>query len=106
MTDIIAQEAEETNPLDMQTLLLEIARALVDEPSKVFITEQSSENTVLLTVHCDPADFGKLCGKQGTTIHLLRDLFSKIGAVDALKVSVELNDPKAAERPRRTRNSV
>ncbi len=61
---------------DMITLLVEIARALVDNPESVAVeTVQDGEGT-LLRLHVSPEDVGKVIGKQGRTARSLRTILS------------------------------
>ncbi len=63
---------------DMQELVTEIARALVDEPGAVIVDAvQRDENTVL-RLRVAPADVGKVIGKQGRTARSMRTI---LGAV-------------------------
>jgi uncharacterized protein len=68
----------EERPDDMQELVTEIARALVDEPNAVIVEAvKRSENTVL-RLRVAPTDVGKVIGKQGRTARSMRTI---LGAV-------------------------
>lgn len=63
---------------NMQELVAEIARALVDDPSAVTVESvQRDENTVL-KLRVAPQDVGKVIGKQGRTARSMRTI---LGAV-------------------------
>lgn len=65
-------------PDDMQELVTEIARALVDEPDAVNVEAvKRAENTVL-RLRVAPSDVGKVIGKQGRTARSMRTI---LGAV-------------------------
>jgi hypothetical protein len=65
-------------PDDMQELVTEIARALVDEPDAVTVEAvKRTENTVL-RLRVAPSDVGKVIGKQGRTARSMRTI---LGAV-------------------------
>lgn len=65
-------------PDDMQELVTEIARALVDEPEAVNVEAvKRAENTVL-RLRVAPSDVGKVIGKQGRTARSMRTI---LGAV-------------------------
>jgi len=69
---------QEERPDDMQTLVTEIARALVDEPNAVTVEAvQRAENTVF-RLRVAPTDVGKVIGKQGRTARSMRPI---LGAV-------------------------
>ncbi|MGC1363609.1 MAG: KH domain-containing protein [Silvibacterium sp.] len=68
----------EERPDDMQELVTEIARALVDEPNAVSVEAvQRAENTVF-RLRVAPTDVGKVIGKQGRTARSMRTI---LGAV-------------------------
>jgi uncharacterized protein len=68
----------EERPDDMQELVTEIARALVDEPDAVTVEAvKRAENTVL-RLRVAPSDVGKVIGKQGRTARSMRTI---LGAV-------------------------
>ena len=85
----------ENEPLEDKELLLEVCRALVDDPQKVKIEELNKESalTILLIVSA-PDDRGKLIGVKGETIRIIRELFSRIVAREHRKVFIEVVDPK------------
>ncbi|MBM3727819.1 MAG: KH domain-containing protein [Acidobacteria bacterium] len=58
----------------MKELIEEIARALVDQPDKVSVSEVSGEQTTVLELRVDPSDIGKVIGKQGRTARSIRTL--------------------------------
>jgi hypothetical protein len=58
----------------MQTLVLEIARALVDEPDAVQVEASDAEGATVLRLRVAPSDIGKVIGKQGRTARCLRTI--------------------------------
>jgi predicted RNA-binding protein YlqC (UPF0109 family) len=65
-------------PDNMQQLVTEIAKALVDEPSAVVVDAQEGEENTVLRLHVAPTDVGKVIGKQGRTARSMRTI---LGAV-------------------------
>ncbi len=61
---------------EMQTLMSEIARALVDESSAVRVEILTENETTVLRLHVSPNDIGKVIGKQGRTARSLRTILS------------------------------
>jgi hypothetical protein len=59
---------------EMQTLVSEIARALVDEPDAVHVEAVMDQDTTVLRLQVAPADVGKVIGKQGRTARSLRTI--------------------------------
>ena len=59
---------------DMQTLVLEIARALVDAPEAVEVEAFDADGATVLRLRVAPSDIGKVIGKQGRTARCLRTI--------------------------------
>ena len=58
----------------MRALVLEITKALVDEPEAVHVEVLSESGSVVLRVEVSPRDLGKVIGKQGRTARSLRTI--------------------------------
>jgi predicted RNA-binding protein YlqC (UPF0109 family) len=63
----------------MKELLEEIARALVDSPEDVQVTEIEGEQTTVLELRVRNEDLGKVIGRQGRTARAIRTLLSAAG---------------------------
>jgi predicted RNA-binding protein YlqC (UPF0109 family) len=63
----------------MKQLVERIARALVDEPEEVFVSQVDGEQTTVLELRVDPDDLGKVIGRQGRTARAMRALMSCAG---------------------------
>jgi predicted RNA-binding protein YlqC (UPF0109 family) len=63
----------------MKDLLVEIAKALVDHPDDVNVTEVEGEQTTVLELRVREEDLGKVIGRQGRTARALRTLLSAAG---------------------------
>lgn len=63
----------------MKDLLEEIARALVDHPEDVRVTEVEGEQTTVLEVRVHNDDLGKVIGRQGRTARAIRTLLAAAG---------------------------
>ena len=59
-------------------LVESIARALVDIPEEVEVTEIRGEQTSVLELRVAPEDVGKVIGKQGRTARAMRTLLSAV----------------------------
>jgi predicted RNA-binding protein YlqC (UPF0109 family) len=64
--------------VEVEELVREIARALVDEPSAVEVESVGREETTVLKLRVAPTDVGKVIGKQGRTARSVRTI---LGAV-------------------------
>jgi len=63
----------------MKDLLEEIARALVDNPEDVHVTEVEGEQTTVLELRVRNDDLGKVIGRQGRTARAIRTLLAAAG---------------------------
>jgi predicted RNA-binding protein YlqC (UPF0109 family) len=63
----------------MKDLLEEIAKALVDNPEDVQVTEVEGEQTTVLELRVRNEDLGKVIGRQGRTARAIRTLLSAAG---------------------------
>ncbi len=63
----------------MKDLLEEIAKALVDNPEDVHVTEVEGEQTTVLELRVRNDDLGKVIGRQGRTARAMRTLLSAAG---------------------------
>jgi predicted RNA-binding protein YlqC (UPF0109 family) len=64
--------------VEVEELVREIARALVDEPAAVEVTSVDREDNTILKLRVAPQDVGKVIGKQGRTARSVRTI---LGAV-------------------------
>ena len=63
----------------MKELVEMIAKALVDNPDKVFVSQLEGEQTSILELKVDPDDLGKVIGKQGRTARAIRVILGAAG---------------------------
>lgn len=63
----------------MKDLLEEIAKALVDHPDDVQVTEIEGEQTTVLELRVRNEDLGKVIGRQGRTARAIRTLLAAAG---------------------------
>ncbi len=63
----------------MKELVEMIAKALVDNPEQVVVTEIEGEQTTVLELRVAPSDLGKVIGKQGRTARCIRTLLGAAG---------------------------
>lgn len=60
----------------MKTLMEAIAKALVDKPDEVEVSEVEGERTTVIELKVAKEDLGKVIGKQGRTARALRTILS------------------------------
>jgi uncharacterized protein len=64
----------------MKELITYIAKALVDKPDEVRVTEVEGDQTSVLELKVAKEDLGKVIGKQGRTARAMRTLLSAASA--------------------------
>ena len=62
--------------MEMKDLIAYIAKALVDKPEEVTVTEIEGEQTSVLELKVAKEDLGKVIGKQGRTARAMRTILS------------------------------
>jgi predicted RNA-binding protein YlqC (UPF0109 family) len=60
----------------LQRLIETMARALVDKPESVEVSEVEGEQTTVIELKVAKEDLGKVIGKQGRTARALRTILS------------------------------
>ena len=60
----------------MKDLIAYIAKALVDKPEEVAVTEVEGEQTSVIELKVAKEDLGKVIGKQGRTARAMRTILS------------------------------
>ncbi len=74
MSDPIAVPDSKSAVSEMQTLMTEITRALVDNADAVRVEAITEQEATVLRLHVAPSDIGKVIGKQGRTARSLRTI--------------------------------
>ena len=80
----------ETEMLDLTTILSDIAKAIVDNPDEVKVTETENESGVLLTLSVAESDVGMVIGKHGRIAKAIRSVMKAATAKIGKKVTVEI----------------
>jgi len=62
--------------MDMKELITYIAKALVDHPEAVEVSEVEGEQTSVIELKVAKDDLGKVIGKQGRTARAMRTILS------------------------------
>ncbi len=63
----------------MRDLIEDIAKALVDKPDSVVVSEVGGDRTTVYELRVDTTDLGKVIGKQGNTARSIRTIISAAG---------------------------
>jgi predicted RNA-binding protein YlqC (UPF0109 family) len=64
----------------MKDLIAYIAKALVDKPEEVVVTEIRGQQTSVIELKVAKEDLGKVIGKQGRTARAIRTILSGASA--------------------------
>src|ERR1700759_5705480 len=71
-----------------------VVKSLVDNPGDVKINRTVDEMGVLLTLTVDPADMGKIIGRDGNTAKAIRTLLRVVGMKNNARVNLKINEPE------------
>ncbi len=71
-----------------------VIKALVENPDAVKIVRTVDEMGVLLTLVVDPADMGKIIGRDGNTAKAIRTLLRVVGMKNNARVNLKINEPE------------
>ena len=83
-----------------QDFLEYVVKALVDKPEAVKVERKVDEMGVLITLHVDPADMGKIIGRSGNTAKAIRTLLRVVGLKNNARVNLKIEEPEgSAPRP-------
>jgi len=75
---------------EIKQLVEQIAKALVDIPEEVAVTEVQGEQITILELKVAPSDIGKVIGKQGRTARSIRTLLSAAGMKLSRRFTLEI----------------
>ena len=75
---------------NLSELISTLAKALVDYPDQVKVTEVSGEQTAVFELHVAHEDLGKIIGKQGKTARAIRTILSASAAKLKKRVVLEI----------------
>ena len=77
--------------VDLSKVLCNIAKAIVDNPDQVSVTETTQENDeILLVLSVAEDDMGMIIGKHGKIARAIRVVMKTIAKNDDRKVVVEI----------------
>jgi len=62
--------------VSLKELIEFVAKALVDQPDQVEVSEISGEQTIVLELRVAKEDLGKVIGKQGRTVKAMRAILN------------------------------
>jgi uncharacterized protein len=75
---------------DTEELVRYLVTSLVDAPEAVAIETKESDEALTFEITLDPADVGKVIGRQGRIIKAIRTLARAAGSTASRQVEVEI----------------
>ena len=67
-----------------------VAKALVDNPDEVVVTEKADGRNIVIELHVAASDMGKVIGKQGRIAKAIRTVVKAASFKDNTRVDVEI----------------
>ena len=74
----------------MKELVEVIAKALVDNPDEVVVTEKENGRNLTVELHVAPSDMGKVIGRQGRIAKAIRAVVKAAALGEKKQVDVEI----------------
>ena len=81
----------------MKTVLTDIAKAIVENPDEVVVTEHDDGDTVYLELSVAESDMGKVIGKQGRIAKSIRTVMKVAAIRENKRVIVDIVDTASRE---------
>lgn len=72
----------------MKELVEVIAKALVDNPDEVVVTEKKDGNNIVIELHVAQSDMGKVIGKQGRIAKAIRSVVKAASTKEHVDVEI------------------
>ncbi|HUD18857.1 MAG TPA: KH domain-containing protein [Patescibacteria group bacterium] len=82
----------------MKDTLLFLLQKIVDHPDDIVIDESHEDTRMLLTIHANQEDIGKIIGKNGRIIKALRDLLKLMATKENVYVDLVLAEEVTEEQ--------
>jgi predicted RNA-binding protein YlqC (UPF0109 family) len=83
----------------MQPFLDYVVKALVDQPESASVTPVERNNITVFELRLHPDDVGRVIGRQGGTIHALRNLLMAGSAKQGLRTTLEIVENNVQKAP-------
>ena len=74
----------------MKELVEVIAKALVENPDEVVVTEKEDARSIVVELRVAPSDMGKVIGKQGRIAKAIRTVVKAASVKEDTKYTVEI----------------
>ena len=74
----------------MKELIEYIAKAIVNKPEAVVVTEERDEERLTLKLQVDAEDMGRVIGKQGRVAQAMRTLLRVMAVKEGVRANLEI----------------
>ena len=74
----------------MKELVEYISKSLVDDPSQVYVNEETRGSSVTLELEVAPEDMGRVIGKNGRVANAMRILLRVVAAKQGKRINLEI----------------
>ncbi len=74
----------------MKQLVEVIARALVEKPDEVVVTEEKGKDNVLITLKVAQSDMGRVIGRQGRIAKAIRSVVKAASIKENIRADVDI----------------
>lgn len=85
-----------------QKFVEDVVKAIVENPDDVKTERRVDEMGVLIELHVNPEDMGKIIGKEGKTAKAVRTLLRVLGAKSNARINLKIVEPEGSTRPERS----
>jgi len=85
-----------------ELVLRTIVQNMVDRPEAVRVERSTDEQGVLLSLHVDPSDMGKVIGIAGATAKAIRAILRCVGMRNNARVNMKIIEPEGSAYSMRT----
>jgi predicted RNA-binding protein YlqC (UPF0109 family) len=76
--------------MNLQETLVDIAKAIVDSPDEVKVTQEEDANTITLTLTVAPDDMGMVIGRHGRIAKAIRTVIKAASVSSGKRVNVDI----------------
>ncbi len=70
-----------------------VVASLVENPADINVESKTDEMGVLLTLHLNKDDMGKIIGREGNTAKAIRTLLRVIGMKENARINLKIAEP-------------
>ena len=86
-------------PAENDTAFLEfIIKSLVENPDAVRVSRRVDDMGVFIELIVDPADMGKIIGRNGHTAQAIRTVMKAFGKKHQANISIQIKEPETSTK--------